>query len=194
MSFIRSIITATLALSLCPLFHSAGVAQARSESARNAVIRFFSLLKDGRNAELYDYLPSGMQQRMTREELDRSLSRLQNFLLIDRIVVGKTSRVGDAAVVDTTIFGRLKRPINLDGATINEGRVIAQQIVARENGKWKLITADNRTREIFLRDNPDLSEKFTLTNPQLAVKRDGKWVPIASALSRARPGRVPDRN
>lgn len=194
MTFTRSIITVALALSLCPLFLTTGEAQARNESARSAVIRFFSLLKDGRNAELYDYLPTGMQQRMTREELDRSLSRLQNFLLIDRIVVGKTTLVGDAAVVDTTIFGRLKRPINLDGASINEGRVIAQQIVARENGAWKLITADNRTRDIFLRENPGLSEKFTLTNPQLAVKQDGKWVPIASALSRIRRGRVPDRN
>lgn len=194
MTFTRSIITAALALSLCPLFLTAGEAQARNESARSAVIRFFSLLKDGRNTELYDYLPTGMQQRMTREELDRSLSRLQNFLLIDRIIVGKTTPVGDAAVVDTTIFGRLKRPINLDGATINEGRVIAQQIVARENGAWKLITADNRTRDIFLKENPGLSEKFTLSNPQLAVKRDGKWVPIASALSRIRRGRVPDRN
>ncbi|MBK9314855.1 MAG: hypothetical protein IPM55_11520 [Acidobacteria bacterium] len=164
---------------------------ATKESARGAVVRIFALLKAGEYAEIYQYLPNSMQQRTTREQLDQSLSRLQNFLLIDRITVGKTQQSGETAVVETTILGRLKRPLTVNGATISEGRVIAQQILAKEDGQWKLITADNRTRDLFLKEHPDFKNNFRLTEPQLFFRQNGKWMPLATALSRTGRPRPP---
>ncbi len=172
-------------------FNPAGMARQAGGSAREAVVRFFNLLKAGQYAELYDYLPNEMQQRMTREELDRSLSRVQSFLLIDRIVIGRTRQIEQTAVVETTIYGRLKRPLTVEGAAVSEGRVIAQQIVAKEGGRWKIVTADNRTRDLYLKEHPELKNKIPLTEPQLSIKQDGKWTPLASVLSKMRRARPP---
>lgn len=185
------VVSAVLCLSLS--LTATAQKSAAKESARSAVVKFFALLKAGKHAGLYQYLPNSMQQRTTREQLDQSLSRLQNFLIMDRIIIGKTQQSGEAAVVETTILGKLKRPLTLDGTTISEGRVIAQQIMSKEDGQWKLITADNRTRDLFLKEHPDFKTKFRLTEPQLFFKQDGKWMPLDSALSRMRRNRPPGR-
>ncbi|QQS46149.1 MAG: hypothetical protein IPM66_19875 [Acidobacteriota bacterium] len=193
MIFYRFSSAGALLLFIILSFNPVGMARQAggTESAREAVVRFFNLLKAGQYAELYDYLPNDMQQRMTREELDRSLSRVQSFLLIDRIVVGRTRRIEQTAVVETTIFGRLKRPLTIEGAPVSEGRVIAQQIVAKEGGRWKIVTADNRTRDLYLKEHPELKNKIPLTEPQLSIKQNGKWTPLSTVLSKMRRNRPP---
>lgn len=159
-----------------------GAAQNKSQAkdARAAVNSFFSLLKTGSYAALYDFLPSELQRQITREQLSLSLKRLDSFIAIERLEIGRVQQRGDYAVVDTTIYGRLKKTMTLNGEEITEGRVAAQQFLFREGGQWKIATADNRAQSYFLKRNPEFSSQFKLSQPRFEFKRKGKW----GALSR----------
>lgn len=167
---------ATLTVSLFWLTLGTGAAATQSDSApRTAVEKFFALLKTQQYSQLYEFLPSGLQQQVTREQLTASLQRLDSFLTIERLQVGRVQQQGDFAVVDTTIYGRLKKPLRLNGAEIIEGRVQAQQYLFKESGQWKVITADDRTRAYFLKRNPAFTQQFQLTRAQFAFKQNGQW-------------------
>lgn len=144
-------------------------------AARQAVEKFFALLKAQQYAQLYDFLPNDLQQQLTREQLITSLKRLDSFLAIERLQIGRVQQQGDFAVVDTTIYGRLKKPLRFGEAEITAGRVAAQQYLFKENGQWKVITADDRTRAYFLKRNPDFNQHFQLARPQFAFKQNGQW-------------------
>lgn len=157
-------------------FASAGAQNKnRSTGPRAAVTSFFSLLKTQQYAALYDLLPSQLRQQITREQLSLSLKRLESFIVIERMEISRVQERGDYAVVDTTIYGRLKKPLSLDHQEVNEGRVAAQQFLFRENGQWKIATADNRTQSFFLQRNPQFNRQFRLTPPKLEFKQDGEW-------------------
>jgi hypothetical protein len=158
-------------------------AQAQNKSrpgdARAAVQAFFSLLKTQQYASLHDFLPSQLQQQITPAQLALSLKRLESFIAIERMDIGRVQQKGDLAVIDTTIYGRLKKPLNLNGEVINEGRVTVQQYLFKENNHWKIATADNRTRDIFLNNHPQFNKQFQFTQPRFEWKQDGRWIAMA---------------
>lgn len=149
--------------------------QTKPIQPRAAVQTFFTLLKTQQYQALYDYLPSQYQQQITREQLAQSLKRLEAFIVIGKLELGRVQQKGDFAVVDTTIYGRLKQPLNLNGQEISEGRVSTQQYLLKENGQWKVATADDRTRGYFLKRHPAFNKDFQLTRSQFAFKQAGKW-------------------
>src|SRR5215813_8249327 len=121
----------------------------QSKDARAAVNKFFLLLKSRSYPALYEFLPSDLQRQITREQLSLSLMRLDSFITIERIEIGRVQERGNFAVVDTTIYGRLKKLTTINGEEIREGRVTAQQFLFREGAQWKVATADNRTQSYF---------------------------------------------
>jgi hypothetical protein len=141
---------------------------------------FFTLLKGQQYAKLQELLPSQMQAQISREQLTANLKRLEGFLVLERMQVGRVQEKGDYAVVDTVIYGKLKQPMNFNGTSINEGRVTTQQYLFKENGQWKVVTADEGARAFFLKRNPQFNQQFQLSKPQFAFKRDGQWQSLQS--------------
>lgn len=151
---------------------------AGDKELRGTVQNFFSRLKSQKYSELYDFLPSELQKQTTREQLTTSLKRLESSLTIERLEIGRVQQHSDLAVVDTTIYGSLKRAMNMNGEQVNEGRIAVQQYLLKEGGQWKLVTADNRAKDFFLKRNPNFKQQFQLTQPQFAFKQAGKWTPF----------------
>lgn len=155
-------------------------AQAEAKSAVNS---FFALLKGQKYTALYDYLPAEMQQKMSREQLTNSLKRLSSFISIEKMDIARVQQKGDFAVVDTTIFGRLARPMNApaksgEGSTdkqVQEGKVAVQQYLFKENGHWKVATADSSARNYFLKKHPEFKQGFQFTQPRFFIKQNGQW-------------------
>ncbi len=160
------------------LISFAAQAQTKTADARGAVQNFFTLLKAQKYAELHDFLPSQLQKQTTREQLAESLKRLDQFLTIQRLEIGRVQQRGDFAVVDTVIYGGLKRAVNVNGEEVKEGRVSVQQYLLKEEGRWRITTADKRTTDFFLQRNPEFKQQFQLTQPQFALKQNGKWTPL----------------
>jgi hypothetical protein len=147
----------------------------QSKDARSATRAFFSLLRSQQYASLHDFLPSQLQKQITPEQLALSLKRLDSFIAIEKMEIGRVQQKGDLAVIDTTIYGRLKKPLTMDGEEVSEGRVAVQQYLFKENNRWKIATANNRTRDYFLRQHPEFEKQFQLTQPRFELKRDGQW-------------------
>ena len=148
---------------------------AQSE-AKGAVNSFFSFLKTQKYAALYDYLPSDMQQKVSREQLTNSLKRLSSFITIEKMDIGRVQQKGDFAVVDTTIFGKLVRPMSKEqNAKPQEGKISVQQYLFKENGHWKVATSDSATRNYFLKNHPEFKQGFQFTQPRFFIKQDGQW-------------------
>lgn len=140
-----------------------------------AVQQFFTLLKAQQHDKLYDLLPAQLQQQISREQLSVSLKRLDEFLVVEKLQVGRVQEHGEFAVVDTTIYGKLKKPMKFNEQEITAGRATAQQYLRKENGQWKIVTADERTRAAFLKQHPEFSQQFQLTRAQFSVKQNGQW-------------------
>ncbi len=153
-------------------------AQNKTGDARGTVQNFFSLLKAQKYAELHNFLPTQLQKQTTREQLAESLKRLDQFLTVQRMEISRVQQRGDYAVVDTTIYGNLKRAMNMNGIEVKEGKVSVQQYLLKEEGRWRITTADNRTRDFFLKRNPEFKQQFQLTQPQFAFKQNGKWTSL----------------
>lgn len=137
---------------------------------RATVERVFQSLKDQNYESLYDSLPAGSRSRITRERFASSLRRTQDNYALDRMEVGNVKVSGNFAVVDTVLYGRLIKPLNLDG------KIVVQQYLVREDGKWKVATGDNSTIQRFLKANPAFARQFRLRPPRVFVKKDGSWV------------------
>lgn len=154
------------------------IAQAQNKpgDARGAVQSFFSLLKAQKYAELHDFLPSQLQKQTTREQMAESLKRLDQFLTIQRMEIGRIQQRGDFAVADTMIYGNLKRTMNMNGQEIKEGRVTVQQYLLKEDGRWRITPADKRSGDYFAKRNPEFKQQFQFSQPQFAIKQGGKWV------------------
>src|SRR5215470_18520023 len=161
-----------------------GAAQTNNQSkdARAAVNKFFLLLKSRSYPALYEFLPSDLQRQITRQQLSMSLMRLDSFITIERMEVGRVQERGDFAVVNTTIYGKLKKPVTLNGEEVSEGRVAAQQLLFREGGRWKVVTADNRTQSYFLKRNAEFGKQFQLAQPRFEFKQKDKWTAFGKQM------------
>src|SRR5262245_10136750 len=143
---------------------------------------FFSLLKSQQYSSLYGFIPNRLQQQVTPAQLAQSLKRLNSQIIIDRLEISRVQEKGDFAVVDTVIYGQLKKIVRKNGEELKEGRISVQQFLFKEDGNWKIATIDNREREYFLRNHPDFSKQFQLSFPKFEVKHEGRWKPLAEAI------------
>ncbi|MBV9960571.1 MAG: hypothetical protein JO360_19235 [Acidobacteria bacterium] len=171
---------AIIALLLMTLLPAAATARAASDEAevRGVVERVFQQLKSGDYNSLYDVLPSNSQQRITRQRFTSMLERTRDMYDLDRIEIGAVRTSGDIATVDTVMYGRVRKPLD------SEAKIVAQQYLVREGGRWRVATGDRATVKRFLAANPGFAKKFSISEPRAYVKRDGRWVDI-SALAKA---------
>ena len=139
---------------------------------RTVVERIFQQLKSGDYDSLYETLPTAQQRRISRERFTRALSRTRDMYVLDRMEIGAVRTSGDLAVVDTVMYGRVLRPVQ------SEGKIVAQQYLVREEGRWRVATGDQATVRRFLAANPTFARRFSLQRPRIYVRRDGRWVDV----------------
>ena len=156
-------------------------AQAANEAeVRGTVQRVFEQLKSREYSALYDSLPSSSRSRMSRERFSNALKRAQDMYVLDRIDVGRVRLAKDIAVVDTVLYGRVVAPIAA------EGKIVVQQYLVREDGKWRVATGDSGTINRFLASNPAFRAKFPIRQPQVFVKQGNIWVEFSQPQGRKR--------
>jgi hypothetical protein len=137
---------------------------------RSTVQNVFEQLKSQNYSALYDLLPGASRNRMSRDRFVSALQRAQDFYQLDRIDIGAIKVMGDLAVVDTVLYGRVVNPIQA------EGKIVVQQYLLREEGKWRVATGDQSTVRKFLADNPSFSKGFRIRQPRVYIKQDNKWI------------------
>ena len=146
-------------------------AQASDQTdVRSTVQSVFEQLKAHNYSALYDLLPASARKRMSRERFTGALERAQGFYQLDRMDIGAIRVSGNLAVVDTVLYGRVVNPIQA------EGKIVAQQYLLREDGKWRVATGDQSTVKKFLASNPAFGKGFRIREPQIFVKQNNKWV------------------
>jgi hypothetical protein len=148
-----------------------GAIRASDESdVRNTVLRVFEQLKSADYNALYDVLPSSARARMSRDRFTSALQRSQGLYALDRLEIGSTRILGDLAVVNTVLYGRIVSPVQA------EGKIVVQQYLMREEGKWRVATGDPAAVRKFLAANPAFSKGFKIQRPRVFVKQEGKWI------------------
>src|SRR5262249_55189621 len=130
----------------------------------------FDQLKAGQYGALYEGLPSSSRARIPRERFVNGLQQTRTLYQLDRIEIGPARVSGDLAVVDTTMYAHIAPPFDTDG------KLVVQQYLVREDGRWKVATGDRATIDRFLKGNPTFARKFPIKRPQAFIKKDGKWV------------------
>ena len=155
------------------------VAASDESDVRSAVQRIFDQLKNGEYESLYDSLPSSSRARLSREKLVQGLRRSQNLFQLQRIDIGPVRVSGNIAVVDTTMYARVKQPFDADG------KLVVQQYLIREDGKWRVATGDTATINSFLKNNPAFARKFPIKKTHAFVNQNGKWIEIPLGGRRA---------
>jgi hypothetical protein len=166
-------------LVLCGLILLApNVARATDESeVRGTVQRVFEQLKSRDYSSVYDSLPASSRTRMSRSRFTSALSRAQDMYVLDRIEVGQVRVSTNIAVADTVLYGRVVSPIE------TEGKIVVQQYLVREEGKWRVATGDSATIKRFLARNPAFGRKFPIRQPRIYVKQNGKWIEFSPPRS-----------
>jgi hypothetical protein len=146
-------------------------ARASDESdVRGTVQRVFEQLKSRDYSGLYDVLPGSARARLSRDRFTAALQRAQDTYALDRMDIGAVRVAGNLAVVDTVLYGRVVNPIQV------EGKIVVQQYLVREEGKWRVATGDQGTVKRFLASNPAFRKGFTIRKPRIYIKQDGKWL------------------
>jgi hypothetical protein len=160
------------ALILVPAFISNAILVKGSDQSdvRATVQSVFEQLKSHDYGSLYDVLPGSARNRMSRERFVSALERAQDFYQLDRMEIGATKVMGNLAVVDTVLYGRVISPIQA------EGKIVVQQYLLREDGKWRVATGDQSTVKKFLAANPGFGKGFAIRQPRIFVKQNDKWV------------------
>lgn len=149
----------------------AGVARASDVTeVRGTVQNVFEQLKSRNYSELYDLLPGSSRNRMSRDRFVSALQRAQDFYQLDRLEIGAVKVSGNLAVVDTTLYGKVVAPIQA------EGKIVVQQYLLREDGKWRVATGDQSAVKKFLAQNPGFSKGFKIRQPRIYVKQNDKWI------------------
>ena len=146
---------------------------------RGVTQTIFEQLKAGRYGELYDVLPAASRSRISRERFTEMLRRSSGTYKLDRMEIGAVRVSGDIAVVDTVMYGSVERPIQA------EGKIVAQQYLVREEGRWRVATGDRATVRRFLAANPAFAKRFPIKEPHVYVKREGRWIDLSSTLKAA---------
>lgn len=168
-----------LALAFISIYGASIVRASDQSDVRSTVQRVFEQLKSHDYNGLYDVLPGSSRNRMSRERFTNALQRAQEIYELDRIDIGTVKVMGNLAVVDTVLYGRLVKPLE------TEGKIVVQQYLVREDGHWRVATGDQSTVRKFLAANPAFSKGFKIHPPQVFIKQDGKWVQFT------RPNRQP---
>jgi len=137
---------------------------------RGIVQKVFQQLKSGDYSSLYEVLPAASRARMSRERFVSALQRAQKVYTLERMDVGAVRVAGDIAVVDTVLYGHVVVPVE------TEGKIVVQQYLVREDGKWRVATGDRSTVDRFLNANPAFRKSFTIRKPRVYVMQGGKWV------------------
>ena len=168
----RNTLQRILALSLLIVFSGAiGIARASDQTdVRDAVQRVFEQLKSRDYGALYDLLPSTQRSRMSRDRFINALQRAQDMYSLDRMDIGAIRVSGNLAVVDTVLYGRVVAPVQA------EGKIVVQQYLLREDGKWRVATGDQAAVKKFIASSPGFRKGFKLTPPRIYVKQEGKWL------------------
>jgi hypothetical protein len=163
--------TPLLILAIGMLGFFASMARASEETdVRSVVQQVFQQLQSRDYFALYDSLPSSTRNRMSRERFVNALKRAQDRYVLDRISIGSVRVSGNVAVAETELYGRLAKPLEA------EGKIVVQQYLVREDGKWRVATGDSATIQRFLKANPTFARRFPIRQPRIYVKQDGKWV------------------
>jgi len=153
------------------LFSSNTIANASDQSDVRATVQsVFDQLKAHNYDSLYDLLPGSSRSRMSRERFVSALQRAQDFYELDRMDVGTAKIMGNLAVVDTVLYGRVVNPIQA------EGKIVVQQYLLREDGKWRVATGDQSTVKKFLAANPGFRKGFRIQQPRVYIKQNDKWI------------------
>ena len=162
---------AILLLAVGIVWLAPSMAQAADETEVRAVVQqVFQQLQSHDYGAVYDSLPSATRSRMSRERFSSALQRAQDRYVLDRLTIGAVRVSGNIAVADTELYGRLAKPFEA------EGKIVVQQYLVREDGKWRVATGDSATIQRFLKANPSFARKFPIRQPKIYVKQDGKWV------------------
>lgn len=170
-----------LFLSLLLVVGSTRTVSASDQSdVRDAVQRVFEQLKSRDYGALYDVLPSTQRSRMSRDRFINALQRAQDLYVLDRMDVGAIRISGNLAVVDTVLYGRVVNPIQA------EGKIVVQQYLVREDGKWRVATGDQTTVKKFVASSPGFKKGFKLTPPRIYVKQEGRWIEFRPQGNRGR--------
>lgn len=143
---------------------------AEEAEVRGTVQRVFQQLKSRDYSALYDSLPAATRTKMTRARFTSGLKRAQDMYVLDRIDVGSIRVSGNIALVDTVLYGRVVSPIE------TEGKIVVQQYLVREEGKWRVATGDRGTIQRFLGANPAFGRKFPIRQPRIYVKQNNRWI------------------
>jgi hypothetical protein len=165
---IRNIAVAVLAVVF--ISNSALVKASDQSDVRTTVQSVFEQLKSRNYDALYDFLPGASRNRMSRDRFVSALQRAQDFYQLDRMDIGTVKVMGNLAVVDTVLYGRVVNPIQADG------KIVVQQYLLREDGKWRVATGDQSTVRKFLAANPGFSKGFAIRQPRVYIKQNDKWI------------------
>ncbi len=166
---IRVLLIALLACAT--MWSSNGVARASDESDVRATVQsVFQQLKSRDYGATYDSLPASTRKRMSRERFASALRRAQDRYSLDSISIGNVRVSGNIAVADTELFGRVSQPFPA------EGKIVVQQYLVREEGKWRVATGDTATIQRFLKANPAFARKFPIRQPRIYVKQNNQWI------------------
>jgi hypothetical protein len=146
-------------------------AQASEETdVRGVVQQTFQQLQSRNFGAVYDSLPASTRSRMSRSRFIDALQRAQGRYSLDRINIGAVRVSGNIAVADTELYGRITTPFPA------EGKIVVQQYLVREDGKWRVATGDNGTIQRFLKATPAFARKFPIRQPKIYVKQGDKWI------------------
>ena len=137
---------------------------------RNTVQHVFEQLKSHNYGALYELLPGSSRNRMSKDRFVNALERAQGFYQLDRLDIGAIKVMGNLAVVDTVLYGRVVNPIQA------EGKIVVQQYLLREDGKWRVATGDQSSVKKFLAENPGFGKRFKIQQPRIYVKQGEKWL------------------
>jgi hypothetical protein len=143
--------------------------KASQSEVRSAVQNVFEQLKSHNYSALYDLLPGSSRNRMSRDRFVSALERAQGFYQLDRLDIGAIKVMGNFAVVDTVLYGRVVNPIQA------EGKIVVQQYLLREDGAWRVATGDQSTVKKFLAENPAFGKRFKIQQPRIYIKQGDKW-------------------
>lgn len=167
-----------LSLVLTVVAATTSVYASDESEVRGVVQTVFQQLKSKDFGSVYDSLPSASRTRMSRERFTSALQRAQGFYVLDRMEIGAIRVAKGIAIADTVLYGRVVKPFD------TEGKIVVQQYLVRESGKWRVATGDTATTKRFLSSNPDFARKFPIKQPRVFVRQNGNWVEFRPPRSR----------
>lgn len=141
---------------------------------RTAVQQIFEQLKSGQYAELYEALPLSSQKRITRDRFIKSLESTRDLYALDRLEIGKIVRLGQTALVDTTLYARLYKPVEANG------KLVIQQHLIREGDKWRVATGDPQAKKDFIETNPKAGKYLHET--RVFMRQGERWIDVSNLL------------